>query len=58
LFFSWLYRILLSVLDEPFVPIKSDYITNQWDKSDPNTNQTPWKSFEIPSIKYGKKRFS
>jgi homogentisate 1,2-dioxygenase len=57
LFFSWLYRILPSVLHEPFVPIKSDSITNQWDKSDPNPNQTRWKPFEIPSIEDEKKDF-
>jgi homogentisate 1,2-dioxygenase len=56
-FSSWLYRILPSVLHEPFVRIKSDYITNQWDKSDPNPNQTRWKPFEIPSITDGKKDF-
>jgi len=45
------------VLHEPFVPIKSDSITNQWDKSDPNPNQTRWKPFEIPSIEDEKKDF-
>jgi homogentisate 1,2-dioxygenase len=57
LFFSWFYRILPSAQHEPFVPIKSDYITNQWDKSDPNPNQTRWKPFEIPSSKDEKKDF-
>jgi len=56
-FSSWFYRILPSVLHEPFSPIKSDLITSQWDKSEPNPNQTRWKPFHIPSIEDEKKDF-
>jgi len=54
---SWFYRILPAVLHEPFSPIKSDLITNQWDKSEPNPNQTRWKPFHIPKIEDEKKDF-
>jgi homogentisate 1,2-dioxygenase len=45
------------VLHEPFSRIESDLITNQWDKSEPNPNQTRWKPFDIPSIEDEKKDF-
>jgi len=56
-FSSWFYRILPAVLHEPFSRIESDLITNQWDKSEPNPNQTRWKPFDIPSIEDEKKDF-
>ncbi len=55
--FRWFYRILPAVLHEPFSPIKSDLITNQWDKSEPNPNQTRWKPFHIPAVEDEKKDF-
>ncbi|CAF0887890.1 unnamed protein product [Didymodactylos carnosus] len=54
---SWLYRILPSVLHEPFIPVKSDYITNKWDNEEPNPNQTRWKPFLIPDVQKEKKDF-
>ena len=55
--FSWFYRILPAVLHAPFSLIKSELITNQWDKSEPNPNQTRWKPFKIPSVEDEKKDF-
>lgn len=47
--FSWFYRILPSVLHEPFEPIESETISNSWIKTHPDPNQLRWKPFEIPS---------
>ena len=54
---DWFYRILPAVLHEPFSPIPSELITNQWDISEPNPNQTRWKPFHIPSVEDEKKDF-
>ncbi|CAF0922422.1 unnamed protein product [Adineta ricciae] len=54
---TWFYRILPAVLHAPFTRIKSDLITNQWDKLEPNPNQTRWKPFNIPSVEDEKKDF-
>ncbi|CAF1185994.1 unnamed protein product [Adineta steineri] len=54
---TWFYRILPAVFHEPFSPVKSDLITNQWDKSEPNPNRTRWNPFDIPSIEDEKKDF-
>lgn len=53
----WFYRILPAALHEPFAQIKSELITNQWDKSEPNPNQTRWKPFHIPAVEDEKKDF-
>ncbi|CAF2150385.1 unnamed protein product [Rotaria magnacalcarata] len=53
----WFYRILPAVLHEPFSSIKSELLTNRWDLSEPNPNQTRWKPFLIPSVDDEKKNF-
>lgn len=48
--FSWLYRILPSVLHTSFKSYDNGTITNNWDPELlPNPNQLRWKPFQLPS---------
>ena len=47
--FSWLYRIRPSVLHEPFQPMDSGNITNDFTRFKPNPNQLRWHPFDIPT---------
>lgn len=49
---SWLYRILPSVVHEPFLPdtyLGATFFTSNWNEVFPNPSQLRWSPFELPS---------
>lgn len=46
---SWLYRIHPSVIHHPFVHLKSNHISHDWNQTLPSPNQIRWLPFDIPT---------
>jgi len=46
---SWLYRIRPSVIHSPFVHLKSDHLSYNWDQNLPNPSQMRWLPFDVPT---------
>jgi homogentisate 1,2-dioxygenase len=46
---SWLYRIRPAVMHEPFRPVESGALTNDFGQCDPTPNQLRWNALPMPA---------